>query len=67
MKKLIFLVLLFSLSLVIVAAEDGDKAAPTNKEQTETSKEKPTVNTPDTFDPTETLSQDVPTAFPVDI
>ena len=39
-------------------------------EQNETKKEKQTsstVNTPDSFDPTETLSQDVPAAFPVDI
>jgi len=67
MKNFLFLALLLSLSLAIVAAEDESKTTSPNKEPTETTKEKSTVNTPDSFDPTETLSQDVPTAFPVDI
>lgn len=70
MEKILLLALLLSLSLVIASADDEDETAALNKEQTETKKEKPprsTINTPDSFDPTETLSQDVPAAFPVDI
>ena len=70
MEKILLLALLLSLSLVIASADDKDETAALNKEQTETKKEKPprsTINTPDSFDPTETLSQDVPAAFPVDI
>jgi len=70
MKNILLSAILLSFSLVIAAADDDDTSATSNKEQIETKKEKqasPTVNTPDSFDPTETLSQDVPTAFPVDI
>lgn len=50
--------------------EVDENTAETNSEQTETKKNNQaatTVNTPDSFNPTETLSQDVPTAFPIDI
>tara|TARA_R110002072_G_scaffold48681_1_gene132995 strand:- start:11315 stop:11494 length:180 start_codon:yes stop_codon:yes gene_type:complete len=55
-----------------IAETEGDKTTVTtnNNQQAETEKSTPpasTFETPDSFDPTENLSQDVPTAFPVDI
>ncbi len=70
MKNLLLVTLLLLFSFAITAADENEETAVPNNEQAETKQEKPkrsTVSTPDSFDPTETLSQDVPTAFPVDI
>ncbi|GJM04867.1 MAG: hypothetical protein DHS20C09_08580 [marine bacterium B5-7] len=70
MHKLLFIIFLCFISLAIAATEDDKTKVTTNNQQTETEKNNPsasTVETPDSFDPTENLSQDVPAAFPVDI
>lgn len=46
--------------------QDEKTQTSTEKKQTEP-KQKASSKTPDTFNPSEKLSQDVPTAFPVDI
>jgi len=70
MHQLLFLILFCFITLAFAETEADENVSVTNNEQTETQKNKQstsTVDTPDSFDPTETLSQDVPTAFPVDI
>ncbi len=70
MQKLFFLIFLCFFSLAIAEPEGEENTAVNNKEQTDAQKDKktdPTINTPDSFNPTETLSRDVPAAFPVDI
>ncbi len=70
MNKFLFLIILCWFSSASAEPEADENTAETDSEQTETKKDKQvatTVKTPDTFDPTETLSQDVPTAFPIDI
>lgn len=70
MIRTLSILLLLMFSLAFAEQESNENAAPANDEQAETKKDKQTnntVNTPDSFDPTETLSQDLPTAFPVDI
>lgn len=71
MQKLLFIIFLCCFSLAIAETEgEGNTATGTISEKTEAQKDKQpaaTVFTPDSFDPTETLSQDVPAAFPVDI
>lgn len=70
MNKILFLIILCFFSLANAEPEVDENTAETNSEQTETKNNKQaatTVNTPDSFNPTETLSQDVPTAFPIDI
>jgi len=70
MNKIYFIIILCFFSLAKAEPEVDENATETNSEQTDTQKDKQpakTVNTPDSFDPTETLSQDVPTAFPIDI
>jgi hypothetical protein len=75
MIKILFFLLLFSISSAIAEPNDDSNSEVStpkiNKEQAETANQTPptsiSVNTPDSFDPTETLSQDIPTAFPVDI
>ena len=70
MHKLIFLIFLCFFSLAIAEPESEEDTVIISDEQAEAQKDKKaaaTVNTPDSFNPTETLSQDVPAAFPVDI
>jgi hypothetical protein len=70
MNKIIFIITLCFYTLANAEPEDNGNTAETNSEQTEAQKNKQaatTINTPDSFDPTETLSQDVPAAFPIDI
>lgn len=71
MIKILISLLLFLSVPVIAEQEDEASTTNINNEQTRTTETKPTnstaIRTPDSFDPTETLSQDVPTAFPVDI
>ncbi len=64
--------LLLFISVAVIAEQENEKSTTNiNNEQTETTETNQTkstvIKTPDSFDPTETLSQDVPTAFPVDI
>jgi len=75
MTKTCFFLLLFFISTAIAEPNNdsnseattpdtnGEKTEATNKTQAPVS----SVKTPDSFNPTETLSQDVPAAFPVDI
>lgn len=70
MNKLLFLFFISLFPLAFAEEENEENTSSPNQQQTETQNDKTsstTVNTPDSFDPTETLSQDVPTAFPVDI
>jgi|TARA_B110000238_G_C15870458_1_gene329056 hypothetical protein len=70
MKKILLLTLFLTLPLVIAAADVEEKSSAPNKEQSERKEEKsmsPVINSSDSFEPTETLSQDVPAAFPTDI
>lgn len=70
MIKILISLLLF-ISTSVIAEQEDEADATNNNQQVETTESKPTnstvIKTPDSFDPTETLSQDVPTAFPVDI
>ncbi len=55
---------------MIAAADVEEKSSAPNNEQAERKKEKSmssVINSSDSFKPTETLSQDVPAAFPTDI
>jgi hypothetical protein len=75
MTKTWFFLLIFFISIAIAEPNNdsnsetttpdtnGEKTEATNKTQAPVS----SVNTPDSFEPSETLSQDIPTAFPVDI
>lgn len=72
MIKILISLLLFLSAPVIAEQEDETSTTNINSEQTEATENNKstnsiTIKTPDSFDPTETLSQDVPTAFPVDI
>ena len=70
MHKLLFIILICFFSLAIAESESEENTVLINDEQAEPQKAKnaaATVKTPDSFDPTETLSKDVPAAFPVDI
>ncbi len=70
MIKILFLFLLLS-GPVLAKGEGDENTSATKNEQTAAPDNTPpiasTVQTPDTFVPTETLSQDVSIAFPVDI
>jgi hypothetical protein len=71
MNRTLLFLLLF-ISSFAMAEQDVEEDTMTSNEQqaetaTTTSSTPATVKTPDSFDPTETLSQDVPAAFPVDI
>lgn len=70
MIKILIGFLLF-ISIPVIAEQEDQASVTNNNEQTETAETKSTntavIKTPDSFDPTETLSQDIPIAFPVDI
>lgn len=75
MKKILFTLLFFAACISASAGETGgnsdtDKNENLQIEKTidKSSEEKPKeVETPDSFDPTEELSEDIPAIFPVDI
>lgn len=70
--RLVLLCLLVA-SLSLVRAEDSvslpeeNAPAETPTAQAEVKKKKPEAETPDSFEATEQLSEDVPAPFPVDI
>ncbi len=71
MIRMLFLLALFGVAH-LDAQEDGvaatkEEPAATAGGETNTAAEKTEVFTPDSFKPTEKLSEDVPAAFPVDI
>ena len=72
MRLLLFLFLSSGL-LLVNAQENTDTTVEVKKDiiepsdETETKKTKKEEITPDTFDPTEKLSEDIPVDFPVDI
>ena len=72
LRLLLFLFLLSGL-LIVNAQENTDTTAEEKKEfiepedNAEVKKAKKEEITPDTFDPTEKLSEDIPVDFPVDI
>ncbi len=71
MRLLLFLLLISNL-LLVTAQEDSPASEEEMMQEQKTEdesgdKKQLEVETPDTFDPTEKLSEDIPAPFPVDI